>query len=401
MPRPLLIGLSPNTTSDDVRLSLSLLADPSSWIHGESLKKLEVLLSSYFHGASVFLFDSGRTSLTAILNALDLQSDDEVLLQAFTCIAVPEAIKKARGMPIYVDVSGDLNMDPSDLEAKITKKSRAVIVQHTFGAAARLDAIAGIAKRHNLFLIEDCAHSLGGTFHEKKLGSIGDAAILSFGRDKVISSVNGGAVIVNNAKIADRVKLEWMNAHFPARGEVVRSLLHPMVTMLARRLYGAFFLGQALMGGAKMIGLLEKKNFGARLPNALAVLAIAQWGKLDAMNARRRTISNRYRTELNIPEIEHPQQENNVFLRYPILVENPENLRVYAKTQRMLLGDWYSSPVAPFAVDLDAVNYARGSCPQAERACQRIVDLPTMPWMIDADVDRIIGMVKEWLHDRH
>ena len=389
--RPLLIGLSPNTTSDDVRLSLSLLANPLSWTTGPMLQKLTTSLSTYFNGASVFLFDSGRTSLTTGLQALDLQSDDEVLLQAFTCIAVPQAVKKADATPIFVDIGSDLNMDLFDLEKKITSKSRAIIVQHTFGAPANMDDALAIAKKHRLFTIEDCAHSLGGTWRGKKLGTIGDAAILSFGRDKVISGVDGGVLLINNLKIAESVKSAWTKTHFPARGEVVRSLLHPLITMAGRRLYGRFFFGQALIGGARAVGLLEKKNFGARLPNALAALAFHQWEKLEEMNARRRTISKRYREDLNVPGIIHPQQENDVYLRYPILLDDPENLRAFAKSQGILLGDWYNS----------AIGYTHGLCPQAERACQSIVNLPTMSWMTDKDADRIIGMLKEWLHGRH
>ncbi|MDP3724024.1 MAG: aminotransferase class I/II-fold pyridoxal phosphate-dependent enzyme, partial [bacterium] len=179
MPRPLLIGLSPNTTSADVRHALSALFHPSTWLQGDTLRKFEEELSRYFDGADVFLFDSGRTSIVTVLNALDLQSGDEVLCQAFTCIAVPQAVRKANGTPIFVDIGSDLNMDVSDLEKKITSKSRAIIAQHTFGAAADLDVISAIAKKHRLVLIEDCAHSLGGTWKGKKLGTIGDAAILS------------------------------------------------------------------------------------------------------------------------------------------------------------------------------------------------------------------------------
>ncbi|MDP3724810.1 MAG: aminotransferase class I/II-fold pyridoxal phosphate-dependent enzyme, partial [bacterium] len=332
-------------------------------------------------------FDSGRTSIATFLQALGLQSGDEVLCQAFTCIAVPQAVRKANGTPIFVDIGSDLNMDVSDLEKKITSKSRAIIVQHTFGAPADLDAILAIAKKHRLFLIEDCAHSLGGVWNGKKLGTIGDAAILSFGRDKAISGVDGGALLVNNPKIAESVKSAWSNTHFPARGEVVRSLLHPLITMAGRRLYGRFFLGQALIGGVRMIGLLEKKNFGARLPHALAELALLQWGRLEAMNARRRTISKRYREELDVPGVEHPQRENDVFLRYPLLVDDPQSLRQFAKSQGILLGDWYNRPF--------------GSCPQAERVCKSIVNLPTMPWMIEADVDRVIHIVKEWISENH
>ena len=116
---------------------------------------------------------------------------DEVLVQAFTCVAVPNSVLWAQATPVYADIDATLNIDPIDVEKKITNRTKAIIVQHTFGIPADMDALVALAKKHNILLIEDCAHSLGATYKGKKVGTFGDAAFFSFGRDKVVSSVFG------------------------------------------------------------------------------------------------------------------------------------------------------------------------------------------------------------------
>src|SRR5581483_4013141 len=112
--------------------------------------------------------------------------------QAFTCVAVPNSVLWTGAKAIYADIDETGNLDPKDLEKKITKKTKAVIIQHTFGIAANMDAIQKVLKGKKIILIEDCAHALGASYKGKKLGTFGEFAFFSFGRDKVISSVFGG-----------------------------------------------------------------------------------------------------------------------------------------------------------------------------------------------------------------
>lgn len=115
-----------------------------------------------------------------------------MILQAYTCVSVSNAIIATGAKPIYVDIDAQtLNINPQLIEKHITQKTKAIIVQHTFGIPADIHAIQSIVKKHQLFFIEDCAHALGAQYKEKMVGSFGDIAVYSFGRDKVISSVNG------------------------------------------------------------------------------------------------------------------------------------------------------------------------------------------------------------------
>src|SRR3990167_5441690 len=141
------ISLSPNAENDDRRLAASLFFQPWFWQKGEALDKLKQKLADYLGVAQEpLLFNSGRSALLTLLKALEIRQEEEILIQAFTCNAVPNHILWWGAKPIYVDIDATYNMDPADLERKITPRSRAVIIQHTFGIPANIDALLRIAR---------------------------------------------------------------------------------------------------------------------------------------------------------------------------------------------------------------------------------------------------------------
>ncbi|MFA7169910.1 MAG: aminotransferase class I/II-fold pyridoxal phosphate-dependent enzyme, partial [Candidatus Paceibacterota bacterium] len=158
------ISLSPNTEKDDVLLALKELFSFKK-IKGKEIKEFENNLKKYFGFNHVFSLNSGRSSLMVILEALDVKEGDEIIVQAFTCNAVINPITQRGATPIYVDVDDTLNIDVSQIEDKIGKNTKAIIIQHTFGMPANISAIKEIAEKHKLILIEDCAHALGAKYN--------------------------------------------------------------------------------------------------------------------------------------------------------------------------------------------------------------------------------------------
>jgi len=200
--KPITISLSPNTEKDDILLALRLIFQPWKWKRGKAIKELENQFKEYLGVKYAFSFNSGRSSLMAILSSLDLEQGSEVLLQAFTCNAAANPILWSGLKPIYVDCDeDDFNIDVENLERKITSKSRVVIVQHTFGLPAEMDKILDIVRQNNLILNEDCAHSLGAKYRGQKMGTFGKAAFFSFSRDKIISSIYGGMAVTNGPSL--------------------------------------------------------------------------------------------------------------------------------------------------------------------------------------------------------
>lgn len=389
-------SLSPNTQADDVLLAFALLFQPWRWNRGHASAKIEDKFRQYLGVKHAFAFESGRTCLYSIMKALKLQQDDEVLVQSYTCVAVPEPILWAGLKPVYVDIdTKTLNMSSDDFEKKITAKSKAVIIQHTFGNPSGMRKILDLAKKHGLIVIEDCAHALGAEYESKKVGTFGDFSFFSFGRDKVISSVFGGMVIVNNEKYLSAVAdFQENNCTLPKSKWTVQQLLHPVIFAIAKPLYGFFSIGKIIVELSKRLSLTSKAVYSEekqgekpqfiqkRLPNALALLALHQFEKLQKYNDHRVALAHYYDTALDSKNIErldtaHPKNGKNIFLRYTILVKDPASIHRSMKSRNIYLGDWYSDAIAPKGVNYEKIHYNPDTCPNAQRAARMTINLPT------------------------
>lgn len=414
MPSPIAISLSPNTSLKDVALALKLLLMPWKWQKGGAIKALEEQFKDYFRVKYAVSFNNGRSAEYAILKAAGIKQGDEVLIQAFTCVVVPNSILWLGAKPIYVDFEKDsLNMSPSDLERKITPKSKAIIVQHTFGKPAKMDQIKKIAKGNSLLLIEDCAHSLGAKFKGKKLGTYGETAFFSFGRDKVISSVFGGMAITNDPKIGKGLLEIQKRTNFPSRFWVFQQLLHPIAFSVILPVYDFFGLGKIILVGLQKLGLLSRavshqekitrrpKGYPAKLPHTQAALALFQFQRLAEFNQQRGKISQIYRNELKIKSLRSlPPVPGEIYMRYPVISDRAKDLLMYTKKRGVLLGDWYQNIVDPQGTDLTSAGYVWGSCPAAEEISKKVINLPTYPRMTTENAKWIVAMIEEFFQKK-
>lgn len=406
---PIMISLSPNTSSRDIRLAWKLLLSPSRWLRGNSLSELEGAFRSDYQAAEAVCFDSGRSALLALLKSFGVGAGDEVLLQAYTCVVVPNAIRYAGATPVYVDIQANtFNMDVAGLEAKITPRTKVILVQHTFGLPADMPAIMLIAQRHHLIVIEDSAHALGATIAtergQQKVGTFGDGAVFSFGRDKVISSVFGGMAVMRDPKVGERLRKFQQGLPLPTKRWVVQQLLHPILFSLIIPLY-FWQIGKVLLVLFQKPGLLSSAVYACeisgechssmpkQLPNAQATLALDQYRRLDTFNARRRDIAARYDAEITDSVGTKPAQPagyGHCFLRYTVQTAERERLIQAAKKNAIQLGAWYDQAIVPGRADYAALGYTRGSCPVAERVAALSLNLPTYPRMREEEVTRVI-----------
>ncbi|PJA02303.1 hypothetical protein COX73_01460 [bacterium (Candidatus Gribaldobacteria) CG_4_10_14_0_2_um_filter_36_18] len=429
MIKPISISLSPNTERDDVILAWKLLFQPRRWKKGKVAEQLEQKFEEYLKVRHAFSFNSGRSALMAILEAMEIKKGDEVLLQAFTCNVAVNPILNRGAKPIFIDVDETINMDPDDLKKKITLKSKAVMIQHNFGWPAQIEEISEIVKKNNLYLIEDCTHSLGAEYKGKKIGTFGNASFFSFSRDKVISSVFGGMAVTNDGRIAERIKKFREELNYPSNFWILQQLLHPiLMNWLILPCYGLNqYLGRIVLGFLHKISILSKavykkekrgervKYFPKKLPNALAMLALNQFQKLERLNRHRREIAEFYKRNLKnrflLPLSKGDQDRTPVFMRYPVLVDELRsssrftNARVMdddtddvlkkARKRKIFLDDgWRKSPIVPLDTDLKKMNYNLGSCPKAEKIAKRIVNLPTHINISEKEAQRIVNFLK-------
>ncbi len=160
-------------------------------------QKLERKLSAYLGLKNAVLFSSCRNALHVLLLSLTLKETDEVIIQSFICDSLPEAIRKAGGKVIPVEVNpATFNLDAKVVEKKVTKNTRAVVFVHTYGNPSGIQEMAELCTRKNIILIEDIAHALGASVHGKLAGTFGDYAVYSFTKQMV--NIGGGAIITNN-----------------------------------------------------------------------------------------------------------------------------------------------------------------------------------------------------------
>jgi dTDP-4-amino-4,6-dideoxygalactose transaminase len=439
--KPISISLSPNVEKDDVLLALNLLIRPWKWKQGKEIEILEKEFANYLGVKHAVSFNSGRSSLYAILKALSevegLKSKDSILLQAFTCNA---AINPALWLglnPVYVDCSQEnFNMNIEDLKKKIDiqkaqgKPAKVLMVQHTFGLPANMDEIVKIAKENNLILIEDCAHALGAEFSTKKVGlptealakvgTFGKAGFFSFSRDKVISCVYGGMAVTNDDNLARSLRQAQGKFSQPSLFWIKQQLLHPILLYyFILPFYNFFNLGKIILVFTQVSHILskavswkEKKGqmpdyFPKALPNALAILALNQFAKLDKFYNHRKKLFEYYAKELAgskfvLPKIETGYKAS--YLRFT--VKHPDAHKIIydswhlprgkAGKENILLGDWYTTVIAPFDTKLETMNYKNGSCLNAEILSQITLNLPTHINIKEKDAERIVNFLKNY-----
>ena len=406
MKKVISISLSPNTERDDVSLALKLLFNPFRWKKG---RELERSFRNFFGFKNAFSFNSGRSSLIAILKAMEIGKGDEVILQAFTCNAAVNPILYVGAKPVFADIDETLNISAEEVKKKITPKTRAVMVQHTFGYPAEVAEIKRICMDKGIYLIEDCAHALGAKFKGSYCGSYGDASFFSFGRDKIIASVYGGMAVVNNDDLVEKVSDFEKVLDYPSFFWTIQQLLHPiLMNKIVLPLYDSK-IGRGLLALFLNLNILSKavtkkenkgnlpSYFPKRMPDALAVLALHQLEKVNKFNSHRKEIAGLYDKEMVKRKMKivftEDKDKEAVFLKYPVMVINPEKVVSLARKRGIYLNDgWGGSPVVPPMTSLESVCYAVSSCPRAEEAAKRIVCLPTHINVSRGDVKRILTL---------
>lgn len=422
--KPISISLSPNVQKDDVVLALKLLFQPWKWKHGKAIQELENNFKKYLGVKYAFSFNSGRSSFYAILKTLDLPKNSDILLQSFTCNAVVNPVLWAGLNPVYVDAADDFNINAADLKKKVGGHSGALVVQHTFGLPANLEALELIVRQKGVIILEDCAHSLGAQFRGSegsKVGTFGKAGFFSFSRDKVISCVYGGMAVTNDDQIGKKLSELQKEFGYPSYFWILQQILHPILLhFIILPLYyfldlGKLFLilSQWLHVLSKAVSWKEKRGvrpdyFPKALPNALAAMAQNQFNKLDTFNEHRKKIAEFYYQELRntnyiLPEMNEAASakamagRSNIFLRFAIRHPKAHEIIYDAwHKENILLGDWYASVIAPDDTKLHEMKYEMGMCPNAEALAKETLNLPTHINISMDDAKRIVNFLKKY-----
>ena len=264
---------SPDITQAEIDAVTAVLRTPQLSL-GPELEAFETALAAYHGVREAVSVSSGTAGLHLALLALGIGEGDEVIVPSFAFVAVANTVLQVRATPVFAEIDPvTLNLDPAAVEAAITPRTRALLVVHTFGVPAEMDALEVIARRHNLALIEDACEAIGAQFDLRRAGSFGDLAVLGFYPNKQMTTGEGGAVLARD----------------PAHAARLRSLRNQ-----GRQPTGGWFDH-------------AEPGYNYRLSELACALGRVQLSRLSEMLAARHAAASRYHALLaDIPGVELP-----------------------------------------------------------------------------------------------
>ncbi len=339
-----------------------------SYINGPEVSEFASNLAAYLNVEQVIPCGNGTDALCLALMALDLNPGDEVIIPSFNFIAAAEAVALLGFKPVFVEVKEDsFNVDCASLEKNITKRTKAIIVVHLFGLSSQMEQILAIARKNTLFVIEDVAQSLGGSYNGQKLGTLGHIGCTSFFPTKNLACFgDGGAVFTNDLELAKKIK------------------------MLANH-------GQQKKYDHVYIGL------NSRLDTIQAAVLNVQLTWLDELIESRRKIAVYYLQNLKgIASISLPQvDDNHTYNQFCILLKDKEmrdGLKKFLAENGVDTMVYYPVPThlqLAFAKN----GYKLGDLPISEKLCDQILALPIYPGLIAENQAHIINLTTSFTNE--
>jgi perosamine synthetase len=352
---------------------LSLVSDAvrSGWVSslGKYIPEFEQKFATFCgtkHAVSVF---NGTVALHLALVALGIKPGDEVIVPSLTFVATMNAVLYCGATPVFADSEPTTwNIDPIDIEKRITRKTKAIIVVHLYGHPAQMDAILKIARKHKLKVIEDAAESHGALYKGKKVGSLGDVGCFSFYGNKVITTGEGGMIVTNNKKLAE--SMQFLKDHAMS---ATRKYFHPVM------------------------------GFNYRLTNLQAALGVAQMTKIDRFIVKKRHVAQEYNRLLSgLPGIVLPPETSwakNVYWMYSILVTPDAGLSRDDLAKELKKRNIDSRP---FFVPNHKLPYLPAktrniTLPNAETLSAQGMNLPSSVLVTDEQIAAVCSAIKEIL----
>lgn len=348
----------------------------SGWLtQGPKVAEFEEVVAAYTGAKHAVACSSCTTALHMALLALDIGPGDEVIVPSLSFLATANAVRYAGAQPVFAEVDlRTFNLDPADVERRITSRTKAIMVVHQMGLPADLDAFLEIGRRHGVKVFEDAACALGSRYKGQAIGAHTEMACFSFHPRKVICTGDGGMVTTNNAAYAGKLRL--LRQHGMS------------VTDAARH-------------GAKTVVIEEYPILGYnfRLTDLQAAVGLEQMKRLDGLIARRVELARRYGTLLGsdsrlvTPFIPGYAQPN--FQSYPVLLTDHCLVSRNDVLQRLLDGGVAAKRGVMTAHREKCYTDAYGpqSLPTTEKASDRAVLLPLYPQMTGGEQDQVVAAV--------
>jgi len=355
----------------DIENIASIIRSGKYWAIGPEIKEFEKKVADYVGVEYAHATNSGTSALHALMLAHNIMEGDEVIVPSFTFIATANAPLFVGATPIFADIeSVTYGLDPSDVEKRITPKTKAIMPIHYGGSPCQIVKLQKLAERYNLLLIEDAAESLGASVNNKKVCSFGNSAILSFCSPKVITTGEGGMVLTNSESIYEKVKL---------------------ICNQGRAETSNYFSTTEQMQYVSL-------GYNFRMSTITAALGLSQMDKLERIIYTRKFNARYLSQKLSgIEEIEipfTPPDYLQVFQMYTIRVrDSRDSLKEYLNRQG-IGAKVYFEPVHK-SLFYKRLGY-HIELPITKKICDEVLTLPMYPELSIGEMNYMVEKIKEF-----
>nr|WP_300833196.1 DegT/DnrJ/EryC1/StrS family aminotransferase [uncultured Acetatifactor sp.] len=332
----------------------------SGWyVLGREVSSFEEEFAAYTGGKHCIGLASGLDALWIAFRVLGIGKGDEVIVQGNTYIASVMGITINGATPVFVEPDEYFNIDASQIEEKITGKTKAILVVHLYGQASNMDIIMEIARKHNLRVVEDCAQSHGARFRGKMTGTFGDIGCFSFYPSKNLGAFgDGGAIVTDDSSIADDVRI------FRNYGS-------------EKRYYN------------KVVGT------NSRLDELQAGLLRVRLSHMQELEEEKRKICSRYLAELCHPDIILPDtREGATHIWHQFVIRTEQRQELIDYLNRKEIGTIIHYPIPPHLSEAyQYLNVCRGSLPVTEHYAETVLSIPLYNGMTDEEQNFVIDAI--------
>lgn len=363
----------------------------ANYIMGKTVIDFEKDFANFIGVKHAISVGNGTDALVISLKAMGIGEGDEIITTPFTFFATAETISAVGATPVFVDVDKEtFNIDVTKIEEKITSKTKAIMPVHIFGQAADMDEINEIAKKHNLYVIEDACQAVGGKYKGRKIGTLGDVACFSFFPTKNLGCAgDGGIIVTDNDEIATIIRA--LRTHGSGEnGQKAYNLLNNIEEEV-KTVDGA---NDTVYNPLKYYNYLI--GYNSRLDAIQAAILSVKLKEIDSWNSKRREIVELYNKALQNSDLVTPTAKDcneHVYHMYILQSENREEVLAKLKEAGIATGVYYPVPLHLQKV-YKSLGYKEGDMPVSEYLSHRTFAIPVYPELTKEQVDYIIQNLK-------
>ncbi len=353
------LGRQYRNIKSEILKNIEEVLESTKYINGPQVSMLEQEIANYTGVKYAIGVGSGTDALLISLMAFDIKPGEEIITTPFTFIATAEVISLLGAKPVFVDIDEkSFNIDVNQIEEKITDRTRGIIPVHLYGQMAEMDKIMEIAKKYNLFVIEDAAQAMGSEYKNKKAGSIGDTGCFSFFPAKNLGAYgDAGMIVTNNKNLADKIRM--LREH-----------------------------GSAKKYQHQYIGI------NGRLDTLQAAILLVKVKYLDSYIDNRIKLAKNYSEQLKdyvrVPEI--LPDRKHTFNQFTIRTEKRDQLQQYLESNGIPTAIHYPMPLH-LQPCFKYLGYEEGEFPVAEKTSKEVLSLPMFPEMTEEEQNMVIDTI--------